>query len=61
LFVPPPQDDPDGRAVACLERDGEQVRLEYCSWLVTDFIRVIRQLEVDFTRRFGAQPVRADR
>lgn len=58
LFVPPPQDDPDGRAVAYLERGGEQVRLEYSSWLVADFARSIRQIESDFTRRFGVRTTR---
>ncbi|MFJ6212739.1 hypothetical protein ACIQGZ_05320 [Streptomyces sp. NPDC092296] len=53
LFVPPPKDDPDGVGVACLERDGEQVRLEYSTWLVADFARLIRELEADFSRRIG--------
>ncbi|AXI79243.1 hypothetical protein [Peterkaempfera bronchialis] len=53
------QDGQDGGAVAYLERAGEQVRLEYCSRLVADFARLIRQIEADFARRFGARTVRA--
>lgn len=57
FFVPDRRNPAGDVRIGYLSCNGERVVLHHCSSYLADFLRTLRQLEEDFARRCGAEPV----
>jgi hypothetical protein len=59
LFVPDRRNPAGDVRIGHLSCNGERVTLQYCSGVLADFVRTIRQIEHAFLARCGTDPASA--